>query len=156
MKPQPRRRSYNDAAQGIGQDEPPAETHACSAHGCPLAGSLIVDGQKVCFVHLRVLERRLWDSATSQIRKRMSFVSAIEILRSPGLRTDAMALADARGFVPALDPKHDTRYKAMVAIESRLIAIALSGESGDEPLEPQPGTVVDAAHRFLSDHRMPS
>lgn len=150
---------YNNAAKSAHKPEEAQEErdpHTCSAYGCPLAGSIIIDGRARCFVHLAIPEIRNWDSATQRIRARMPFVQAIEILRSQGTRTDAMALSDARDLVPALDPKHDTRYKALVALETRLTTIAKLGELAaqedepDVPLNP----VLAAAAQFIDSHRV--
>ncbi len=145
------RRSYNDVATRGVENEPPAESFGCSAHGCPLAGSIKIDGSRVCFVHLAVKNRSDWDSATAQIRRRSNWVQAIEILRSPGLREPKMALADARRLIPALSDKHNTPYRALVAIECRLQVLATDGGADDEEL-PE----VNLFRRFADDHRMPA
>ncbi len=159
MQPHSRRRSFNEAAGG--SDEPPKPSFACSAHGCPIAGSITTDGRRVCFVHYGVEPMRLWDGATARIRNRMRMVQAVEILRNPGFRTEAMALEEARQLVPNLAQEHDTRYKAQFAIETRLIAIAKGAgdDDGDGlPIPPAPAqgpNVVDMVRRLASDHRMP-
>lgn len=120
---------YNAEAAGGREDSQESRNpHGCVAQGCPLAGSIITDGRRTCFVHLAIRETRLWDAATQRILERMSFVTAIGLLRGQGARTDEAALTEARQLVPALDPKHDTPYKALVALETRLTAIARGGE----------------------------
>lgn len=147
-----RRSGYNDAASKPEAEEP-VNARACSAHGCPLAGSIIIEGRARCFVHLAIPEMRNWDAATHRIRARPAYVAAIELLRSPGWRTDPMALVEARNLVPALDAKHDTRYKALVALESRLTLIAKLGEPGPEP-EVVLNPVAAATAQFIDSHRI--
>jgi len=156
MKPQPRRRaSYNDSAEQTGQEPAaPPQSHGCSAYGCPVVGSIIVNGMRKCFVHLAILEMKDWDAATHRIRARMPFVDAIDILRSQGTRTDEQAVSDARDLVPALDEKHDTRYKAQLALESRLTAIAKGGEQLAYEPPVVPNLVAAAAAQFLDSHRI--
>ncbi|MEO7387412.1 MAG: hypothetical protein ABIX37_10785 [Gammaproteobacteria bacterium] len=151
----PKRASFNEVATR-GEEPPPPPSHSCTAHGCPLAGSIKINGSAFCFVHLDMLDTPMqWGGATARIRNRMPYVSAIEVLRAPGLRTDAMALDQAREYVPNLGQEHDTRYKAMVAIESRLITLAKHGEEpAGEPV-PALNAVTDAAQRFAQSHRMP-
>lgn len=164
MKLPSRRSSYNEvASRGHEPEQPPPVNYSCSAHGCPIVGSITTDGRNVCFVHYCVEPMNLWDGATSRIRRRVGMLQALQILRRPGLKTEDMALAEARRLVPNLDPQHDTRYKAQFAIENRLIEIGRGGQkSGDEddlppasPVPPAPN-VVDMVRRLSTEHRMPT
>lgn len=143
MTTQRRRGGYNESASHVGDAETPPQInpYACAAHGCPLAGSITVAGRRVCFVHLAIREQSGWDAATTVLRRRLSYVAAIAVLRSPGTLTADQALEHARHLIPALSPKHRTAYDALLAIESRLTALAKQAAAG--ALDPDDGSAIE-------------
>lgn len=130
---------YDDAAKARKAGPPPADTtpprnpHACAAHGCPVWGSVTIDGTRLCFVHGLVANRRhVWDHVTARLRNRSGLIEVVRLLRGGGSAdaTDSDVMRHALRALPDLadDPTVTSRYRALAAVERTLIAECIERE----------------------------
>lgn len=125
------RRSYNEVAAtvGSGSEQPtlPPNPHVCAAHGCPIAGTIVIEDRRGCFVHARVAQRAQWDGVTARIRNRTALVEASRYLRiSPEYR-ERVLIDHALAMLPTAYAEmidgnaRRSRYALLTAVESLLI-----------------------------------
>ncbi len=106
--------------------EPPRSPYACAANGCPLWGSITLDGMRQCFVHSRVADRRHWDSVTAQLVQRPRVIEVIRILRRTDYR-ERPAVDEAFAVEPRLRERWGSeldvpsRYAVLAALERVLV-----------------------------------
>lgn len=119
---------YDEHASSVGSGAaslPAAGPHDCSAHGCPIAGSIVIEGQRLCFVHLRRVDRGDWDLVTSRIRNRMQLVELALFLRS-SRELDSVVIDRVLSTMPSLAQQQLTmsrppsRYALLIAVEQML------------------------------------
>lgn len=123
----PARRSYNDYESGGSESQAPSNPYGCSAWGCPLSGSIVVDGSRVCFVHRKVPDRKYWDDVTTKIKRHPVLCDVSRTLR-PSMPSDVeekavAAIADLVPEVVVTDEarkRFGARYALLLAVETRL------------------------------------
>lgn len=156
-----KRETFGAAAARVGavaEAPPPVHRnpHACDAHGCPIAGSIVIDGVRQCYVHARVRERRDWDATTVRIRNRSDLVEISARLRRSGVDVpDADVLDAMRRRLPALDGSA-TRYAALALVEAMLISECATERAGDLLVRPETirqatGAIHALLNRFTSE-----
>lgn len=149
-----RAQTFNEAAAGIGTrppDQPVSspDPHACAAHGCPIWGSVITDGARLCFVHALIANRRrAWDATTARLRNRTGLIEVVRHLRGGGGpdATDEQVLARARSMLPDLGTVPN-RYRALALVERTLIDECIDR---DDPLFANPDAVVEARSQIAA------
>jgi hypothetical protein len=151
-----RRTGYNAAAAAVTAGTAPAETlnlYACSAHGCPITGTITYENRRVCFVHFRVRETALWDETTARIRNRPAMVEAWRTLRRQVI--DEVALDHADRLVPALGlAATGSRYRALARLEHAIYDECLPAEELGTPRTPDgdPRSASELLRRVTAEH----